>query len=422
MKRTYVRVTLTMQSGWRVGAWESQAADVVATLTDSDGHPIVPGSGIAGALRQAAGDKREELFGKDPGSADLVASPWWVLGTVVGGSTTQERQRTRIDRERGAAAERGLFRAEEVDPGDATSPCTVMIYLRREHDGATDVIRPLADLLRGWGPRIGGGRSIGMGQATITEVKHRTFNLDDKEPVRDLLMASGSPFRRVDALLDDKQANVERVTGTETKPYLEATLTVGFLAVTDTFADRIHGSTWKGLLRSRVEFIGRSLGYNDVCGADTVEQEGKQKQADWAGCGKCAVCRVFGSAARPGIWEFTDSPWSGKQVLERQRIAIDRFTGGVRDGALWPQLYVKDVGLRLVVNGVAPQPEDDWVRLALLHAVHDLDDGLISVGPEGAAGYGTARVKKSTVQLAGTNVKLQNLEPVPLPATEKALA
>lgn len=66
MKRTYVRVTLTMQSGWRVGAWESQAADVVATLTDSDGHPIVPGSGIAGALRQAAGDKREELFGKDP--------------------------------------------------------------------------------------------------------------------------------------------------------------------------------------------------------------------------------------------------------------------------------------------------------------------------------------------------------------------
>ena len=90
MKRTYVRVTLTMQSGWRVGAWESQAADVVATLTDSDGHPIVPGSGIAGALRQAAGDKREELFGKDPGSADLVASPWWVLGTVVGGSTTQD--------------------------------------------------------------------------------------------------------------------------------------------------------------------------------------------------------------------------------------------------------------------------------------------------------------------------------------------
>lgn len=416
MKRTYVRVALQMDSTWRVGAWDSPTADTQGTLTDAGGRPVAPGSGIAGSLRHAAGQAAEALFGSEPGAKELVASPWWVLGTVVEpGTKTTQRQRNRINRVRGAANERGLYRVEEVEPG------RVLVYLRREHDsGNTDeeVIEPLLDLLTAWRPRIGGGASTGMGRARITEVAHRTLDLDDPADLRTLVCTGARPVERVDSLVDDQRAGAHHVPGPglqqEHEPCLTATVTVDFLALPDAAADRIHGSSWKGLLRSRVEYIGRSLGHR-VCGTGN---------GDWTGCGECAVCRAFGSSKRPGVWSFADSPFGPHEVEERQRIAIDRFTGGVRDGALWPQLYLRDVELGLRIDptpsaaGSDPAPGDEWVRAALLHALRDLNDGLIGVGPEGAAGYGAARV--SDVMFDGKPVDLGRLAPVPLPGEAPA--
>lgn len=409
MKRTYVRIKLTMQTGWRVGSWASQTPDVVGTLTDAANNPFVPGSGIAGALRREAGQESAALFGPDPKSNELEASPWWVLGTVVAATETEVRQRTRIDRERGSAAERGLFRAEEVERGEVT------IYLRREHDAAeptTEIVNPLVEVLKKWQPRIGGGKSIGMGRATITEVRHRTVDLNKRNQLLKLLKTKGKPAERVDALLKYDSEAVSITVSDDI--YLSAVIRIDFLAVIDKFADRIHGSTWKGLLRSRVEYIGRSLDY-PVCGTENKTEDKTENK--WEGCGKCAVCRVFGSTAKPGIWQFMDSAWGNNPVEERQRIAIDRFTGGVRDGALWPQLYLKDVELKLVIRGKDPASEDEWVRLALLHALRDLDDGLIGVGPEGAAGYGTAKVTE--LLIGGKKLKVQR-DAIPLRTIEEA--
>lgn len=423
MKRTYVRLKLSMESKWRVGSWESQAADVVGVLTDEANKAVAPGSGIAGALRHAAGADREGLFGPAPGASRLATSPWWVLGTVVKGAEISQRQRTRIDRKRGSAAEKGLFRAEEVGPS-GTEATAITVYLRREHESAdakTDIVDPLAAALRGWCPQVGGGKSVGLGRAEIGEVVHVTVDLDQSHDLLKLLNAAGGPVQRVDALLEKGTRLEAAEYQSRSTPYLTAEVKVDFLAVTSSFADRIDGSTWKGLLRSRVEFIGRSLGF-EPCGADPQEEAvtvaghpaGKQKRADGTGCGECEVCRVFGSSQRPGIWQFRDSPWTMQATHERQRIAIDRFTGGVRHGSLWPQQYVSDVSLALQIDGTAPQPGDDWVRLALLHALRDLDDGLVSVGPEGAAGYGRASV--SQVKLAEEPVALNKLDPVPLPS------
>lgn len=209
MKRTYLRIGLQMDSNWRVGSWESQAADVVGTLTDAANRPLVPGSGVAGALRQASGADRTSLFGSEPASRTVDASFWWVLGTTVDDAEISERQRTRIDRVRRSAAEKGLFRAEEVTPNSDQST-SVTVYLRSEHysqDPQKEVVTPLTNVLKKWQPRIGGGRSIGMGRATITEVTHRTLDLDVEQDLLDLLSAPGSPVERVNHLLEEGQSD-----------------------------------------------------------------------------------------------------------------------------------------------------------------------------------------------------------------------
>lgn len=469
MKRTYVRVRLQMESSWRIGAWDSSGADTVGTLTDPDGAPVVPGSSIAGSLRHAvAKEFREQLFGPElstesggSGKTKLSASPWWVLGTVVRGAEITQRQRNRIDRTRGSASERALYRVEEVVPSGGTKT-EVLVYLRREHESGEQVIEPLLEMLRAWRPRVGGGASTGMGRATITELVYRTLDLDDPGDLLALVSATGpqpdgqdaegpAPARRVDALLQGAE-NVtvedgnrampaylghiidallpDRAVQGRDHPFLSADLTVDFLAVPDVQADRIHGSSWKGLLRSRVEYIGRSLCY-PVCGAgdETGRDDPEAGDGQWTGCGECAVCRFFGSTERPGVVAFADSPFEftdgdSHDVQMRQRIAIDRFTGGVRDGALWPQLYLQNVRLRLVIDAnpvvaaLDPTPGDEWVGRALLHALRDLDDGLIGVGPEGAAGYGTATV--DSVRLGGGTIDLGDLAPIPAPARKEA--
>lgn len=409
MKRTYVRVTIAMSSDWRIGSWDTRSADAVETLIDRAGQPLVPGTGIAGGLRAALPPHDAAgLFGptptprsapgvrggtQQPGtprttSTAAKASPWWVLGTTVSDAPIQQRRRTAIDRRRGAAARRGMFSVEEVGGGVLT------VYFRSEVDDP----RPFLDLVAAWRPRIGGGRTTGLGVGQVTAIRYRTVELDTKAGLKALLATSAdSAVGRVDELLDSGADWT--VLSTDRQPLVQAQVRCAFLAQPEERQSKTHGSAWKGILRSRVEYIGRSLGYT-VCPVSD----------DWTGCGSCAVCRAFGSTAAGGAWEFRDSAWQQHEPHTTTRVAIDRFTGGARDGALFPQYYERDVRMTLVVHGSPIGGEDAWVNRALLHALRDLDDGLITIGPEGASGYGMASL--SNVEFDGKPVNLDTIGPI----------
>lgn len=389
MKRTYVRVTLALESAWRVGSWDARAANAVEMLIDQlTGGPMVPGTGVAGGLRAAAQENGQgpELFGPEPGDAQAI-SPWWILGTVVEGAQMRTRRRTKIDRERGAAVPKGLFEMDEAHSG------TVRIYFRSEADDPC----PFLDLLAGWRPRVGGGRTTGLGRAHVTEITSQTLDLTTRDGVLALL-GGGGPVERVEALLG-------RATPTEARPeqqpvLVTAKVTCPYLAQPEDVQTLTNGSALKGILRSRVEFIARSLGL-PCC----------SKTSEWTGCGTCPVCDAFGSTSRGGVWEFLDAPWTVHQPDQQVvRVAIDRFTGGTRDGALFPQYYAPGVEMELTIMGPRLESEHAWVERSLLHALRDLDDGLVTIGPEGASGYG--RVSLSEVEFAGSPVAFDKLPTV----------
>ena len=389
MKRTYLRVTLQPQGRWRVGAWDSGADDLAGTLRSplDPAQPWIAGSSVVGSLVEAAGAEASELFGPPPEAKPLRASPWWVLGTVVDGGTIDVRGRNRIDRVRRAAATRGLVDMEEASG-------TITVYMR----GDNADLEPLLHVIRHWRPVVGGGRTVGLGHATVTSVRHRTVTLDDPQGLREFLCAGGDAITRVDQLL--RNGTDEVIENSPPPEYIHARVAIEHLAS----QDRIPGSTWKGLLRSRVEFIGRSLGYDDVCG---------RQESEWEGCGSCAVCQAFGSTKRRGCWEFRDSIWEEGTASPkvRSRIAIDRFTGGTRSGALWTQHDLPVVAVTLSILGVSPA--EPWVEAALLHALRDLHEGLVTVGPNGAAGFGWATVSEMIVNGVSRDVATPPDVPTP---------
>ena len=417
MIRTYVRADLKLDGSWHIGSWDSDAANILGTLKDHKENPVVPGSGIAGMLRAAFGDSATGLLGRDPDDATKddarEISPWWILGTVTTVEPPENtpavatRRRTRIDRRRKASARHGLFDTEEVSGGKVT------VYFRADNVDP----KPFLKLLAACNPRIGGGRTIGLGAAELTGIRHRTIEFGDgndeetKKAFLEFLMPHSSPIERVEKLLE-KGENYEFTSRSRT-PILTANMTVDRLAITDRQETRIHGSTMKGILRSRVEFIGRSMGYA-ICGARDKDT------GDWTGCGECAVCAVFGHSGKPGKLEFATAKWTSDQQdsapKERVRIAIDRFTGGTRSGAWFKQQYLENVTWKLEIFGSLPAEDDPngWIRAALLHALRDINDGFVTIGPEGATGYGRARVKH--VLLEEAEKDLDGLTEVPGPS------
>ena len=130
----------------------------------------------------------------------------------------------------------------------------------------------------------------------------------------------------------------------------------------------IPGSSWKGVFRHRVDFI------LDVVGATDLQRDG-------------IAAALFGSQQHGrGLLTFGDSPIKDTQTQPRTHVAIDRFTGGARDGSLFTLDSVpRGSTFTLHIGGAAAIGP---VENLLNHVIRDLSEGVIGVGGHGSRGYG----------------------------------
>ncbi|WP_327706998.1 RAMP superfamily CRISPR-associated protein [Streptomyces decoyicus] len=164
----------------------------------------------------------------------------------------------------------------------------------------------------------------------------------------------------------------------------------------------VPGSTWKGVLRSRVAFILRTTGAGTVCSPEAGAATG--------GCAACEVCRAFGWSGGAGeagdtigarsLLVFTDSPLADARVRVRHHVPLDRVFGGARDGLLHSEEVVEDGRLTLHVrltaghrNGSEPSPV---IRACLILALIDLAEGRIGLGRGTTRGNGTLTATEPT--------------------------
>jgi len=176
-------LTLTEPGGVSVPAPAGAEAHALIDR-DHDDRPHVPGTSMAGALRELVRDRRgpdraDAWFGRlvpeGERSAEDVgaeASPIWVLGSrLLDEADPLVLRSTAIDRQRGAARDNTL-RADEVLPAGTSFE----VFLR--WDNATPAeLADLTSLIAGWRPLLGRGVSRGRGRCSVDSVRYGTLRL-----------------------------------------------------------------------------------------------------------------------------------------------------------------------------------------------------------------------------------------------------
>lgn len=410
--------------------WGRERAHLLAD-TDPWGRPHLPGTSLAGALREmvAAADGEpaaDALFGHllpagsgDPGEVDAQASLLWVLVTRPVGAdggelaavATSVRASTAICRTR-AAAKANTLRVEELLPAG-----TQFEAFLRWDDAPADGLAHLLGLLAAWQPLIGHGTSRGRGRCAVGTSYHGTLRLDDPAGLHQWLTLSGPALARAIATTE----TAPRAAG-PVEPLLRVDVRItGPLRIgtgepaqekggqgqeiTPVFRENgqyiVPATGLKGLLRSRAEFILRSVG---VTREPCLDQR----------CGHCWTCRVFGHAGGTDVTKaavgerallrVTDATISGPCLVRRQHVAIDRFTGGAAPSLLYTMeaLEAGTFALTLEPLAGAVTAEKKAEILAVLRLVlEDLNDGIAGVGAGTARGYGTVTVDLARAEQSG---------------------
>jgi CRISPR-associated RAMP protein (TIGR02581 family) len=187
------------------------------------------------------------------------------------------------------------------------------------------------------------------------------------------------------------------------------------------------GTSLKGVLRSHLERIARSLVPGSVCvpycNPDKKDHrpdrlipvaseqqcigcsyKGGEDAKKWSTAetyrNQCAVCRMFGSlrfAGRFSIGDAYPKPDSPPVIESRNGVGIDRFTGGTVRGVLFDLKAVVggcfEATLRLVNFEV-------WQLAALQILLTDLQDGLISIGSGRSRAMGGIRAEVERFELS----------------------
>ncbi|RMD64910.1 hypothetical protein D6833_03685, partial [Candidatus Parcubacteria bacterium] len=181
----------------------------------------------------------------------------------------------------------------------------------------------------------------------------------------------------------------------------------------------LTGAGLRGVLRSHAERIARTIASYNATGKDdfllkcpacdpnarTTQKDKhlvlescdsllrKSGAADDTNDHLCLACRLFGSTRRGSRLIVEDAPYAGEQPPKLKMLdflAIDRFTGGGKDGAKFDALALWKPAFELRIYLENPEEwELGWLALVL----RDLEEGWLSVGFGAAKGFGQVKLQ-----------------------------
>lgn len=451
----WANVTLTAESPLAVTTGRGASGLDMVVARDGAGDPYVPATALAGVLRAAM--RRAQ--------SDDVA--WWGgIGTNDHASRIELHDATLdlsrvglpvirdgvvIDRRTGAAAPEGKYDLQAVPAGATLQTC---IAVRAEDPSGADAFLTavLGELVRG--VRVGRGTSRGFGQIRLKHAERWTEDLRGSSGAIAAVAGRLGPVSRkvvdVDRLAADQTVapgRMEAAVGWKALGPVMVRAGMGGVAIDDLplverSGDRLvlvlPGSSIKGVLRSWAERIVRTL-VPSVETQDSVHDQlavplvarlfgavGDRSDDDGSGSGWRGALSVDDTRSlteiEPDSWERVaaaadtaearaalDAAGLGSWEVAHH-VAIDRWTGGASDGALFTVLEPWGVEwdeMRLDVD-LARLGPDATAALGLLCAVmRDLACGRIALGAGSHRGMGAVSVERIVLEgvagLAGVN-------------------
>lgn len=434
MIRTIFKIKFQLASGLSVGTGGSLETDS-DVLKRRDGAPFIPGSSIAGVyretLRKQSGlnspeDEPEEMrdyFGfvkinRSVGEGEKdssVSSRIMVYDANVDGPyVISERDNVALD-EMKTAIPRAKFDREIVNAGtgfvtyfeESIKEDQEDLFRIKENDpGISGFAR---QILRAWFSgefRFGSKTTRGLGTVSVLEISMRSFRLPkDADSWVDFDMYGEDTQWRIleknqlernptEEEEDGKKQSKEEMIrirlelrqngGISIRQYSTEAGAADFMQLENTDPSRptgnsidrsvpiIPGSSWTGAIRHRMK--------------NFLPDHEAGKRMEW----------LFGHVdLKTGLKEksriiFSESRIENPVRLTMTRNAIDRFTGGTVDGALYTERVVYNGTCELLIE--IPKQTDCVLKKALAAALADLHEGFLAVGGETAVGRGLFQI------------------------------
>lgn len=419
VRRLYARGKWKLCSAAHFGGDETGIADM-SLLKDADEKPFIPGASIAGAARSFLAQQHlpwekyrdglrsepprlKRLFGgadqKDTMSALIVAD-----AHICKSAKTSIRDGVRIDIKSGSAAEKAKFDVEVVER-ETEFELRLECVIRHEDD---DLERWFLALLHGFQQgdiRLGARTRRGYGHGKVASWEIRDLQM--KCPADVMAWLRGDVWSRPKSCLQpislpSDQRQYFRI---EAEFELRTALLIRSSPSSPNDPDMVHlhsagkpvvpGASFAGAFRHRAALIATTIGWPEDAVSEMFgpvhEQESNETHQKnlWAS-------RVW---IEEELVKNVKSRW-------QDRVAIDRFTGGSLQNALFNEkpifpIYLKDLGkskphLRLVLT--LEEPEDAEIGLLLL-TLRDFWHGHAALGGETSNGRGTLQGFKADLKL-----------------------
>lgn len=385
-----------------IGSGESQNTDN-DVLLGADGLPFIPGTTIAGMLRNLTGaDEEDTLFGTIRNAqTDSALYIYDALFDMANTLHLSERDNVSLD-EYKTAKDSLKFDYEVVEPPTVFRG---LIEIRGNDSGRPsakgggETVQQAAERIlqriTADGCSFGAKKSRGLGKCSVTVLK-KEFSLEDEdgrtqwlefEPFEEGAFEQSEELKPSACLDDDRlkiEIGLEQRGGISIRTYTTDVGGVDYRTLryeAEEYTDKavIPGTSWAGAFRQRVtEYVGaekvKSLfGHVEVRDRIHPAQESE------------------GKAAWQSLVRFDDTVLSRGTTKTITRNAIDRFSGKVKDGALYSeQTYFGGTGILTITITLKEGMEE--VRQAFGAAICDLYHGFLCVGGLTAVGRGLFNV------------------------------
>ena len=413
------RVVLEAKSPLMIASGEYDPNLDVVLARDVNGLPMVPATGIAGALRNLSDETRFGKAGKveDTKASDVVFSDGVIhlsddkprdgilfeapnddLWQLYQKQNPVQRDHVKLD-QYGVAEDTAKFQRGAVPKGSRFSFEISMMSETKDDPGFAAIPALLQHPLFG----LGGARRSGYGAVKVVRCKGRCFDLKDAGSRDDYVDFRGLSFGENTGLPDFSMAipaahetislsltsegfvmvgsNLNPI-GTPSKtpdqsPYRENC--VDWAGDTGILKNEvvIPGSAIKGPLRHRTEFHHRRMGLRGGEDAiNTLFGAARDEMAKTGGAGKIRVA----DASPPRDYDCE----ANTRILPH--VSIDRFSGGAYRSALFSTEALWKLPLIVIVtleDGI-----DENARKALDLAIKDLKSGHLQIGADGGEGLG----------------------------------
>lgn len=420
-------VPITFPEGVHPGAGGS--GNQLAIAKDGLERPVLRGTAIAGVIRSAVhasgqaaaanvwfGEEVREDAASNP-SRIVVEDCLLDMGAALIADTTHNG----VNRHTHAVYDRALFSVSRLPPGTRATLHLTLVAPKDEDADAEACLRTIGELFQG-GLVFGGAAARGMGRAEVAnDITCKRYELSGLEGKASWL--DDQYARRKGASIPGM--NPMKVTHELAEEALKVTVTFKLVRGQDMLVaegadmspiQRVHadgktrwvipGSSLRGVFRSWMTRLAAREGKQVADSAKDFQEQGAMKfdTLGWGGKDgearqcvkddpralKCPILQLFGSLYAKGRLHIADAysampAEDHRHTQKRMHVAVDRFSGGANEGALFDNYVLVDHKLEFPCSITIASPSNDEVRW-LAQTLRALDLGLVRLGSSKASG------------------------------------